>query len=49
MSVNDLALLVVVGLLAGTYAKSEGANSLLAAVIGVAAAVAVYLVAPKLT
>lgn len=38
-----LALLVIAGLTAGVYAKSEGASSLLAALIGVGTAVAIYL------
>lgn len=39
----ELALLVLVGLASGEYAKSEGASSILAAVIGVGAAVVVAL------
>lgn len=44
LSTTELALLVLVGLASGTYAKSEGCSPVLAAVIGVGAAVIVYLV-----
>lgn len=43
-SITELSLLVLAGLASGTYAKAEGASSLLAAVIGVGAAVIIYLV-----
>ncbi len=39
----ELSLLVIAGLLAGTYAKSEGASSLLAALIGIGTSVVIYL------
>lgn len=45
LTITELALLVLVGLVSGTYAKSEQASSLLAAIIGVVVAVVVYLVA----
>lgn len=44
LSTVELALVVLVGLASGTYAKSEGASSLVAAVVGVLAAVVVVLV-----
>ena len=44
ISITELALLVLAGLASGTYAKSEGANSVLAAVIGAAVAVVIYLI-----
>lgn len=44
MTLTELSLLVLAGLASGTYAKSEGANSLLAALIGVGAAVLIYFV-----
>lgn len=40
----SLSLLVLAGLASGTYAKSEGATSLVAAVVGVGVAVIIYLV-----
>lgn len=40
----ELSLLVLAGLASATYAKSEGANQVLAAVIGVGAALVIYLV-----
>lgn len=43
-SITELALLVLVGLATATYAKGEGASSVLAAVLGVVAAVVVVLV-----
>ena len=43
VTLTELSLLVIAGLASGTYAKSEGADSLLAAIVGVAAAVAIYL------
>lgn len=43
-TLTELSLLVIAGLTAGTYAKSEGANSVLAAVAGVATAVVIVLV-----
>lgn len=43
MTTVELSLLVLAGLASGTYAKSEGANSLLAAVIGIGVAVIIYL------
>lgn len=43
LTTTELSLLVISGLLAGTYAKSEGASSVLAAVIGVATAVVICL------
>lgn len=43
LTVSELALLVIAGLASGTYAKSEGASSLVAAVVGVGAAVVIYL------
>lgn len=39
----ELALVVLAGLAAGTYAKSEGASSLLAAVVGVATSIIIVL------
>lgn len=44
LNITELALLVIAGLASATYAKSENANSLLAAVIGVGAAVLIYLI-----
>lgn len=44
LSIAELSLLVIAGLLAGTYAKSEGASSVLAAVVGVATAVLIFFV-----
>jgi hypothetical protein len=41
---SELALVVLAGLASGTYAKSEGASSLLAAVIGVLAAVLIVVI-----
>lgn len=43
LTLTELSLLVLAGLASGSYAKSEGANSLLAAVIGVGAVVIIYL------
>lgn len=43
ITTTELALLVIAGLASATYAKSEGAKSLLAAVIGVGAAIIIYL------
>lgn len=48
MSVDSLCLLVLVGLGSAYYAKGEGASPLLAALVGVAVALVVYFVAPKL-
>lgn len=42
-TVTELSLLVLTGLASATYAKSEGASSVLAAVIGVVVAVAIVL------
>lgn len=45
-TVTELSLLVITGLAAATYSKTEGVkNSLVAALIGVATAVVVALVA----
>ena len=44
LDIVELSVLVLVGLGSGIYAKSEGASSLLAAVIGVVVPVLVYLV-----
>ena len=44
LSTTELSLLVIAGLTAAGYAKSEGAGSLLAAVVGVGTAVVIYLV-----
>lgn len=44
LSTTELSLLVIEGLTAAGYSKSEGANSLLAAIIGVAVSVATYLI-----
>lgn len=44
LSITELALLVLVGLASGTYAKSEGCSNVLAAAIGIGAAIIVYLV-----
>lgn len=44
LNTTELSLLVIAGLTAAGYSKSEGANSLLAAVIGVAVPVVIYLV-----
>lgn len=43
VTLTELSLLVLAGLGSATYAKSEGANSVLAAVIGVGAALVIYL------
>lgn len=43
-TLTELSLLVLAGLASATYAKGEGASSVLAAVIGVGAAVVIYLV-----
>lgn len=43
LTTTELSLLVIAGLAAGSYAKSEGANSILAAVIGVGVAVIICL------
>lgn len=45
LSITELSLLVLAGLASATYAKSEGANQLLAAVIGVGVSVVIYLLA----
>lgn len=39
----ELSLLVIAGLASATYAKSEGASSLVAAVVGVLVAVVIVL------
>lgn len=44
LSTSELSLLVIAGLTAGAYAKSEGASSLLAAIVGVAVPVVIYLI-----
>lgn len=43
LTLSELALLVIAGLLSGTYAKSEGASSFVAAVVGVGVAVLIFL------
>lgn len=43
MTTTVLALLVLAGLAAGSYAKSEGANSILAAIVGVLTAVLIWV------
>lgn len=48
-TIIELALLVLAGLSSGTYAKSEGASSLLAAVIGVLVAVLIALLGVNAT
>lgn len=45
LTITDLSLLVLAGFAAGTYAKSEGASSLLAAVVGVIVPIVIYLIA----
>lgn len=44
VSTTELSLLILAGLASGTYAKSEGASSVLAAIVGVAVAVVTYVV-----
>jgi len=44
ITITELALLVIAGLASGTYAKSEGASSILAAVVGVGVAILIYFV-----
>lgn len=43
LTLTELSLLVIAGLASAQYAKSEGANSVLAAVIGVGAALLIVL------
>lgn len=43
-TLTELCLLVLAGLASATYAKSEGASNVLAAVIGVGAAIIICLV-----
>lgn len=43
LSIVELSLLVLAGLASATYAKTEQANSLVAAVVGVGVAVLIYL------
>lgn len=43
LTTAELALLVIAGFTGGSYAKGEGASSLLAAVFGVAVAVVIFL------
>ena len=43
-TLTELALLVIAGLTSASYAKSEGANNVLAAVVGVLTAVVIVLV-----
>lgn len=43
LSIVELSLLVLAGLAAATYAKSEGATSLPAALIGVLTTVEIFL------
>lgn len=43
LTTTELSLLVIAGLASGTYAKSEGASSVLAAVIGVLVVVVICL------
>lgn len=42
-TIIELALLVIAGLQAGKYAKSEGASSVLAGVIGVVTAILIVV------
>lgn len=44
LTTPELSLLVIAGLTAGMYAKSEGASSVLAAVVGIATSVIIYLI-----
>lgn len=44
LSITELALLVLAGLASATYAKSEGASSIVAALVGVLVAVVIFLV-----
>lgn len=43
MTTTVLSLLVIAGLTAGSYAKGEGANSLLAAVVGILTSVLIWV------
>lgn len=43
-TITELALLVIAGLGAGSYAKSEGADSFLAALVGVVTAILIVLI-----
>lgn len=42
-TILELTLLILAGLASGTYAKSEGASTVLAAAVGVAVAVVVVV------
>lgn len=42
-TITELSLLVIAGLLAGSYAKTEGASSVLAAAVGVLTTVLIVI------